>query len=180
METFKFCLALQLIKGQEVLIDISVLDIARLFNPRNLEEIDAFTLNFTKEEIINSIDRANIADGYLNGHLCVALVRGKKVIDIKEALTKDFVNNFNLAQYLTSIINNKNLLSNFANKYNSYNVGVEDKKLMINACKETNIDEIYRLFNNLNYFSKREFLIYLINNINKQKDKELKLDKSLE
>ncbi len=179
MEELKYFLALQLIKGQEVLIDISVLDIAHLFNPRNLEEIDAFTLNFTKEEIINSIDRANIADGYLNGNLCIVLVRNKKVIDTKEVLTKDFVNNFELGQYLYSIINNKNLLSNFANKYNSYNIDIENKQLMITACKQRDIEQIYILFNKLDYINKREFLIYIINNT-KKKNKELKLDKAFE
>ena len=94
----RYSLALQKQKGNEVLINTLDLDIAKGFFSTSIEQIDAFTLNFTKEEIISAIERANIADGYLDGELIVQSLDNKK--DIKVAMTKDFVKDFEIGNYL--------------------------------------------------------------------------------
>ena len=158
----RYSLALQKQKGNEVLINTLDLDIAKGFFSTDIEQIDAFTLNFTKEEIIASIERANIADGYLEGELIIQSLENKK--DIKVAMTKDFVKDFEIGNYLYMIKDNKNLLSNFANKYMSI-VNDENLKNRMKDALKNNIEEMYKLFEELPYINKREFIVYLINSI---------------
>ena len=164
MNDIKFFLTLELIKGNDVFIDISLLDIAKGYFPKTLEEIDAFTMHFTTKEIKDAIDRANIADGYLDGMLCITCLKNKKH-ETKKALTKDFINDFDIIKYLESIKDNKNLISNFVNKYMSY-VANDKKEKMKEAMKNNDLNKMYNLFNELPYLKKRDFLVYLINQSN--------------
>ena len=67
----KYFLTLRHQKGNEVKIDISLLEVAKGFYPRTLEEIDNFTLNFTKKELLQEIEKANIAGDFIDGLLCI-------------------------------------------------------------------------------------------------------------
>ena len=71
VEEQKHFLALMARPGDYAFIDISRLDISENYHPNNLMELDGFTMYFSSEEIISSINRANLVDGkYLNPDNC--------------------------------------------------------------------------------------------------------------
>ena len=88
--------------GDYIFIDTSKLDTCGnylIFLP----DIDAFTMKFTKEEIISSIRRANIADEtYLNGELVIQDNQKHNPIRV---IDKEFYNDFNIVEYLNSKLN---------------------------------------------------------------------------
>ena len=151
----KYFLTLRYQKGNEVIIDISLLEVAKGFYPRTLEEIDDFTLNFTEEEILKEIEKANIAGDFLDGLLCITDNHKHKPLPV---LTKDYVNNFNIYNYLKENINNKILMNKLVNKYQNYS---EDKDFK-EAIKMQNVNEAFTLINKLPYFKRRKLLCYLI------------------
>lgn len=176
----QYFLTLQLQKGKKVYIDIASLTIAQNFKPISLEDIDAFTISFTKEEILKAIAEANIADGYLEGNLCIICLEDKKE-HVLPVLTKDIGGNFKIEQYLSNNINNKNLMNDFRNKFNNVVLDELSKQQLKAAFKELNLTRIYELFYQLPYINRRELIFYLINNLEKENKKypELKLDKNV-
>ena len=156
----KYFLTLRLQKGNEVKIDISLLEIAKGYFPKTLEEIDNFTLNFTQEELIKEIDKANIADNYLEGLLCIT-DNAKHILPV---LTKDYVQNFNIYNYLMANISNKTLMNNLINKYQNYGSEADTQNFK-KMLKVQNVDESYKLINKLAYFKRRKLLCYLIENV---------------
>ena len=175
----QYLLALQLQKGQEVYIDISALAIAQNFKPASLMEIDAFTMSFTKEEIIKAIADANIADGFLMGNLCIIGLEGKNK-HVLPVLTKDLGGNFKIEQYLTNNLSNKALMNDLVNKFNSLSPVAELKQSLKEALKASDVMEICAVINQLPYEKLRELICYLLNNLEKEQKKhyELKLDKA--
>lgn len=180
MKESKYCLALMLPKGRIALINIADLDISNHYLPQSLEEIDAFTMHFTEKEIKEAIKKANTASGFIDGTLCLVDVFYKKNIPM-QVLTKDFLNDFNIGQYIMSILPNKNLLNNFVNKYIALTNNEELKILIKEAVKEQDVTKIIDLFNKLEYLAKRELIAYLIVHKieqNKKENPKLKLDKA--
>ena len=89
-----------------------------------LQDIDAFTMGFSKEEIISSIRRANIADeSYLNGKL---VIQDNQKHNPLTVIDKEFYDNFNIFEYLKSKVNDKNKLNTIINKFNAI---VKDERI---------------------------------------------------
>ncbi len=155
--------------GDYTFIDISKLDIGLGFSPRDLRDIDAFTMHFTKEEIIASIKRANIAsNAYLNGSLVVADNQKHKPIIV---IDRDFYNNFEIDAYLKEKITNKEELNTLINKFRSISKNEEMTKLFSMALKNQDIITAMELIFNIPYLQSRKYIVYLI----EQRNKELEL-----
>lgn len=161
MEKEKYFLTLRIQKGQEARIDISLLDIAKGYYPQSLKEIDIFTLNLTKNELLKEIDKANIADKYLEGDLCITSTKNIKPMPV---LTKDYVNNFNIYNYLLENITNKKLMNNLINKFQNYENNENIIMNLKNNINNGNAIETFKIINNLDYIYQRKLLCYLIKN----------------
>lgn len=165
-EEQKHFLSLMARIGDYMFIDISKLDIARGYTPHSLSDIDSFTMHFSKEEILSSIKRANlVSEKYLNGKLVIADNQKHNPIDV---INKDFYNNFRIDLYLSEIMNNKIKMNNIINKFRSIcnNKVIEDSFVL--AIKNENLDLAIDILFNLPYLTLRKFIIYLINERNKE------------
>ena len=157
----KYFLTLRVQKGREAKIDLSLLEGARGFNSTDLRIIDQFTLNFTYNELMQEIIKANIADAYLTGELCITDNQNHRPLKV---LTKDYVKDFNIFKYINENINNKKIMNNIVNKFHNYS---EEKmyNTFKTAVKEENRDVIFTLLNNLEYLDLRKLLCYLIETV---------------
>ena len=155
--------------GDYIFIDTSKLDICGnylIFLP----DIDAFTMKFTKEEIISSIRRANIADEtYLNGELVIQDNQKHNPIRV---LDKEFYNDFNIVDYLNSKLNDKNQLNNIINKFSSITKDERTNKDFKEFLRNGNIDIALNILFDLPYLMQRKFIVYLIEE--RIKEKEIK------
>lgn len=176
-EKIIYFLTLRIQKGQEVKIDLSQMSIMNGYVPTTLEDIDNVTLNFTKDELLKEIDKENLAGVYINGSLCITDSANHRPLPV---LTKDYVNDFNIFNYVSVNINNKNLMSNLNNKCQNLIATEEEKEKFKNAIHEANINAIFEGIKALSYEAKRELVCYVIDNISKKqvKGKERKLDKA--
>lgn len=171
IEEQKHFLALLSRPGDCIFIDISKLDISNGYNPANLSDLDSFTIHFTKEEILASIIRANVAsDKYLNGTLVIQDNQKHKPLTI---IDKTFYNSFRIDLYLKDSINNKEKLNIILNKFNSVCDNKETYNLFEKSLKENDLDLAIDIIFNLPYLNQRKLIIYLIENRNKELAKEL-------
>ena len=85
----KYYLAVEVMPKSYFPINLLDLKIAEHFTTTSLEEIDAFTLRFTKKEIMNSIKEANLLEVNDDMSLVVIYYENKYTRKI-EALTKDY------------------------------------------------------------------------------------------
>lgn len=174
-EVQKHFLALMVRPGDYVLIDISKLDIARGYEPNELIELDTFTMSFSKEEIIASIKRANIADQrYLNGNLVVQDNQKHKPIAV---IDRDFYDNFRIDLFLKEHMEDKNFMNMIINKFSAI---VKDDKITQSFKKTLGINDLIDACNvlfNLPYLVQRKFIVYLIElrNLEREKEKEQEL-----
>ena len=84
--------------GDYVFIAISKLDIANGIPRISLQAIDSFAMNFTIDEIIQSIKRANIvSEEYLNGQL---VIQDNQKHNPIEVIDRDFYDNFRIDLFL--------------------------------------------------------------------------------
>lgn len=165
-EEQKHFLSLMARIGDYMFIDISKLDIARGYTPHSLSDIDSFTMHFSKEEILSSIKRANlVSEKYLNGKLVIADNQKHNPIDV---INKDLYNNFRIDLYLSEVMKNKIKINNIINKFRSIcnNKVIEDSFVL--AIKNENLDLAIDILFNLPYLTLRKFIIYLINERNKE------------
>lgn len=176
-ENIIYFLTLRIQKGQETRIDLSQMRVSQGFNPISLEDLDAFTLNFTKDELLKEIDNDNLAGEYINGTLCITDNQNHRPLPV---LTKDYVGDFNIFNYITVNIHNKNLMSNLNNKYQNLMMNDIVKEKFKNAIHEENIDGIFEGIRELEYIHQRELVCYIIDSLSKKQDqgKERKLDKA--
>ncbi len=86
-EKINYFLALEKMPGNYMIIDINRLDICQIPVNYDISQIDAFTKNFTEEEIKESVERSNmmVSPDYLSGTL--KIVSNKK--HNLEVFTKD-------------------------------------------------------------------------------------------
>ena len=70
-------------------INLFDLNISHGFSSTNLEELDSFTLKFSKQEIMNSIKEANLLDVHEQMPLVIIYYENKYTRKI-EVLTKDY------------------------------------------------------------------------------------------
>ena len=155
--------------GDYIFIDPSKLDICGNYLIF-LQDIDAFTMKFSKEEIISSIRRANIADEtYLNGDLVIQDNQKHNPIRV---IDKELYNDFNIIDYLNNKLNDKNQLNNIINKFSSI---TKDKRInndFKEFLKNGNIDIALNILFDLPYLMQRKFIVYLIEE--RFKEKEIK------
>lgn len=165
-EEQKHFLSLMARIGDYIFIDISKLDIANSYKPSTLSDIDSFTMYFTKEELLNSIRRANLAnEKYLNGSLVIEDNQKHNPIPV---IDKEFYNNFRIDLFLSKQQENKESLNNVLNKFRAIckDKVVEDSFIL--AMKNNNMDLAVDILFNLPYLTLRKFIVYLIELQNKE------------
>lgn len=158
-------------------INISLLDIGYGKNLNTLKDIDVFTKAYTKDEIINSVIKANIVtQNYLDGQLVVVEIENnnQKYLHKYKTLTNDFINGFDLVKFIYENITNKNIMNSIIVKCSNLLKNDQD---VLNSFKESintkNIRATLLAFYTLPYEVKRELEIYIIDkyhNINKQEE----------
>lgn len=172
-EVQKHFLALMKRPGDYLFIDISQLDIANGYKPRTLMEIDGFTMYFTKEEIMASIKRANIADAYY--------VHGKLVIQDNqkhnplEVVDKDLFINFRVDSYLESKVNDKEIFNKIINKFMGITKDNNLVKLFKTSLENSDLNTVIEILDSMNYLIQRKFVIYLLDLRNKERELEKQL-----
>lgn len=173
-EEQKHFLSLMAKVGDYIFIDISKLDISNGYYPSDLADIDSFTINFSKEEIVDSIRRSNLcSEKYLNGKLVIADNQKHNPLEVVD---KVFYNNFKIQIYLSEIIKNKIIANNVVNKFASI---AKDNKLALSfkdAIKYENINEAVDIIFSLPYLASRKLVVYLL----EMRNKEIKEIKSKE
>ena len=169
-EEQKHFLSLMARIGDYIFIDISKLDIANGYNPTTLSDIDSFTMHFSTYEIINSIKRANLAiDRYINGSLVIEDNQKHNPIKV---IDKDFYNGFRIDLYLSEKMKNKMEINNILNKFRSICKDESIWNSFTFAIKNKNLDLIVDILFNLPYLSLRKYMIYLLDERNKELNKE--------
>lgn len=173
-------LALMYRPGDYAFIDISKLDIARGYNPILLQDIDSFTMHYTKNEIMAAIISANIASAkYLSGTLVISDNQKHNPIMV---IDKDFYDNFQIDKYILSKKNDKNTINTIINKFKAINKDEDINQKFSESLKNGNIIEILDILFNLPYLDLRKMMIYLIElrekELNKDRKKELIRDKA--
>ena len=167
VEEQKHFLALMARPGDYAFIDISRLDISENYHPNNLMELDGFTMYFSSEEIISSINRANLVDGkYLNGKLVIQDNQKHNPIAV---IDKDLYDNFQIDEFLRSKENDKNGINNIINKFGAI---VKDKEISSNfktMLRMGNINGACQVLFGLPYLEQRKFILYLLDIRNKEK-----------
>ena len=174
IEEQRHFLALLRRPGDYVFIDTSKLDIAYGNYYLFLQDIDAFTLRFTKDEIMASIRRANIADeSYINGKL---VIQDNQKHNPLPVIDKDFYNDFNIEEYLKSKISDKNKLNTIINKFAAIIKDDAMSKDFKDYLKSGNVDIAMNILFNSPYLLQRKFIVYLIEEYNKEKELEQEVE----
>lgn len=161
--------------GDYVFIAISKLDIANGIPRIFLQAIDSFTMNFTIDEIIQSIKRANIvSEEYLNGQL---VIQDNQKHNPLKVIDKDFYSDFNINVYLKELLNNKNRLNNIINKFSAIVKDERISKDFKDYLKSGNIEIVINIIFSLPYLEQRKIIVYFVeeNNMEREKSKELEL-----
>ena len=167
-------LALMYRPGDYAYIDISKLDIASGYSPILLQDIDSFTMHYTKNEIMAAIIGANIVSSkYLSGSLVISDNQKHNPIEV---IDKDFYNNFQIDKYLLSKLNDKNAINTIINKFRAINKDEEINQKFSEALKSGNIIDVLDILFNIPYLDLRKMIIYLI----ELKQKEENIDKKKE
>lgn len=150
----KYYLAVEVKPKSYFPINLLDLSIANRFTTTSLEELDAFTLKFTKKEIMDSIKEANLLDVKDEMPLVVIYYENKYTRKI-DALTKDY--NYDMwgllqEKYSDKIFRNK--VVNFLNKK------IQDEELKMLKNSET-LEDFLRCIGYLPYIIQRKLYLYL-------------------
>lgn len=173
MEQIKYYLVLEKRLGDYNLVDINKLDICALDIPNTLAAIDAFTANFSSDEIKDSIRRSNMSNNeYLDGTL-------KIISDVKHNLriiTKDIY-----AQIIELQSNEEELEQPLKNKlFGGYKKSVESlftdkdviKELLERfkqALRKGNKKEIFSIIGEIPYIKSRNIYLIIYDYLNREK-----------
>ena len=150
----KYYLAIETKPKNYFPINLLDLNISKNFNTFKLEELDRFTLNYTKEEIIKSIKEANLLE--VNEYMpLIVIYYEKNVIRKAEALTKDI--NFNLWEDIKKNYKDKNYLNKI---YNFLNNKIDSNMLKI-LKSSNNLQDFLTIISNLPYITQRKLYFYL-------------------
>lgn len=108
----KYYLAVEVRPKNYFPINLLDLKISGGFTSTNLEELDAFTLKFTKKQIMDAVKEANLLDVNENMPLVVIYYENKYTRKI-EAFTKDY--NYDMWKLLNDEYGNKVFLNKIIN-----------------------------------------------------------------
>ena len=135
-------------------INLLDLNISHNFTTTKLEELDAFTLKFTKNEIMDSIKESNLLDINVTMPLII-IYNEKNVVRKALALTKDM--KFDMWENIKKNYKDKNYINklyNFLNNKTDNNISSE--------IKNTNdINTLFNLISSLPYPVQRKLYFYL-------------------
>lgn len=150
----KYYLAVEVKPKSYFPINLLDLSIANHFATTSLEEIDAFTLKFTKKEIMDSIKEANLLEVNDDMSLVVIYYENKYTRKI-DALTKDY--NYDMwgllkEKYSDKVFRNK--IVNFLNK----KIQDEDLKKIKNS---EVLEDFLKCIGYLPYIIQRKLYLYL-------------------
>ncbi len=149
-----FYLAVEVTPNNYFPVNLLDLNISNGFNSVKLEEIDNFTLRYTKEEILNAIKSANMLD-VNNDMPLVVIYNEKDGVRKSMALTKDI--NFDMWTYIKDNYHDKafiNKVYNFLRNKVSVNVA--------NSLKQTNnLEQYINTISSLDYLLQRKLYFYL-------------------
>src|SRR5574344_472836 len=136
-------------RGNYMPINISLLGF-NLGKLNDIMSIDMFTSKYSKEELLKAIKNANIVTSdFLDGELKIAKLDVKKhkyIVDYP-ILTSDYLNGFNLNNYLNNNIKDKSIMNILRSKYKDIlvdkNVNVDNEEtnafIDFSKIKEENI-----------------------------------------
>lgn len=174
----KYFLALERMPGDYKFININDLNLG--CNPHSLAEIDAFTMQYSKNDLLEAIKRVNIVEpDYLEGNLVIQDNMKHKSLPV---IDKELLNNFEVGEFFQERITNKMLMNNINYKFSILikdNMLVNDFKICI---KMGNIRGILETIFKVEYSLQRKFMLYLLDlyhkDLNKEVTQNLVLDKN--
>lgn len=150
----KYYLAVEVRPNNYFPINLLDLKIANNFTTTNLEELDAFTLKFTKEEILKAIKDANLLDINKDMPLWIIYYENKYTRKI-DVLTKDKV--YDMWGLLSEKYGNKIFMNKVVNFINHK---VDDN--IVNMVKISKSKEEYlNSIGSLPYLIQRKLYLYL-------------------
>lgn len=150
----KYYLAVEVRPKNYFPINLLDLKISGGFTSTNLEELDAFTLKFTKSEIMNAVKEANLLDVNENMPLVVIYYENKYTRKI-EAFTKDY--NYDMWKLLNDEYGNKVFLNKIINFLNHK----VDKEIVDKLKNVQDKNEFLKILGTLPYFVQRKLYFYL-------------------
>ena len=173
-QNWQYFLALELRPGDYRLINISALPLKNNYDSNSLEFIDNFTCQYTMEELMLAIKTSNVVpEQYLEGKLSIKgflkdnLKTPKRHLDV---IDKNSTAGFDLVTFISDNISNKEITNHIVNKL----IGLKcDVKNIKEGIQEKNAKKVILNIYQIEYFRRRDFIIYLIN-----ENKKLKGDSS--
>lgn len=154
----EYHLVLEYLPGDFMPVDISILLNNDSEDYSRLEIIDSFTKKYTKNEVYEMINEANIVPSkYLEGELEVINDRKYRY----KAIFKD--TSFSLDLFFSQNISNKRMMNKFLNIYLKYS---KEKDAMQEALDTENVYEVLNLIFNLPYERVRNIYTYMLDNLN--------------
>ena len=150
----KYYLAVEVRPKNYFPINLLDLKISGGFTSTNLEELDAFTLKFTKSEIMNAVKEANLLDVNDDMPLVVIYYENKYTRKI-EALTKDY--NYDMWKLLNDKYGDKVFLNKIINFLNHK----VDEKIIEEFKSVQDKIKFLKILGTLPYFVQRKLYFYL-------------------
>ena len=150
----KYYLAVEVRPKNYFPINLLDLKISRGFTSTNLEELDAFTLKFTKSEIMKAVKEANLLDVNDDMPLVVIYYENKYTRKI-EALTKDY--NYDMWKLLNDKYGDKVFLNKIINFLNHK----VDEKIIEELKSVQDKIKFLKILGTLPYFVQRKLYFYL-------------------
>lgn len=153
----KYYLAIENKPNSYFPINLSDLKIASNMTTTKLEELDNFTLRFTKTEIIDAIKTANLLE-VDNNMALVIIYYEKNDVRKMNALTKEV--SFDMWQYLKDTLENKTI----QNKIHNFLQNKISKETLDNLKEVKDYPELITIISKLPYEIERKLYFYLYEN----------------
>ncbi len=150
----KYYLAVEVRPKNYFPINLLDLKISGGFTSTNLEELDAFTLKFTKSEIMKAVKEANLLDVNDDMPLVVIYYENKYTRKI-ESLTKDY--NYDMWKLLNDKYGDKVFLNKIINFLNHK----VDEKIIEELKSVQDKIKFLKILGTLPYFVQRKLYFYL-------------------
>jgi hypothetical protein len=138
-------------------INLLDLSISPGYHITKMNELDAFTLKYTKQEIIDAIKEANLLD--IDDNMPLVLIYNEKnMVRKASVLTKDI--SFNLWQDIQNNFNDKKYLNKIINFLNNK---VSDE-VIIKLKSSKDLNSFCRVISSIPYLVERKLYFYLYEN----------------